>query len=405
MMKGVVLFGGSGPEEFGSLRLIHRRERATIEKAAKKGVLKALVLDARTGQDFASAKDLLRVLFDNPRRPQRMLHPGRIVALVASGDAQAAFALGRFGIAGVLEAHELSRLGPQLDRVLASEDCPSVLDPPACGIELKRAALLTARPEGELPTVTLGYRHAPETLAGLEYYCLKLREHGADSTVFEDVATLIEVMVREGLTCQTNLATKAGTTHTGQFIGSFEYYRELRRTRYAEIPDHPSGLIEMDVFVAIDEILHEVLHLLFLANRLRAGIEAQHPRVAEELSLSWWQGVVHNRVFPQWICDHHILEINYDFSLAESRQEAWEFWTIGNVFDPYAHFSWITYVIAKLPVRGSYMGQRADLGPFLDALAGNPDAVFLISRSAELEIKSPFNAYPVVPETLRVCPR
>ena len=38
---------------------------------------------------------------------------------------------------------------------------------------------------------------------------------------------------------------------------------------YARIPDHPDGAIAMDVFIAVDEILHEVLHLLFLANELR----------------------------------------------------------------------------------------------------------------------------------------
>ena len=62
-------------------------------------------------------------------------------------------------------------------------------------------------------------------------------------------------------------------------------------------------------------LLHEVLHLLFLANELRAGIAPTSTLLAEELSLTWWQGVVHQRVFPEWLSDRHILEINDDFLL------------------------------------------------------------------------------------------
>ena len=188
-----------------------------------------------------------------------------------------------------------------------------------------------------------------------------LREHAHASTVFADVATLIDVMVDEGLTCQTNLAAKAGATHTGQFIGSFEFYRELRRTRYGRIPDHPAGAIAMDVFIAVDEVLHEVLHLLFLANELRAGIVPRSTLLAEELSLTWWQAVVHNRVFPEWLADRHILEINDDFMLSAENQESRRFWKTGTVFDQYAGYPWVPHVLARLPARASYIGQRPDL--------------------------------------------
>ncbi len=148
-------------------------------------------------------------------------------------------------------------------------------------------------------------------------------------------------MVDEGLTCQTNLAAKAGATHTGQFIGSFEFYRELRRTRYRRIVDHPAGAIAMDVFIAVDEVLHEVLHLLFLANELRAGIVLRSTLLAEELSLTWWQAVVHNRVFPEWLAERHILEINDDFMLSAENQESRRFWKTGTVFDQYAGYPWV----------------------------------------------------------------
>ena len=156
-------------------------------------------------------------------------------------------------------------------------------------------------------------------------------------------------MVDEGLTCQTNLAAKAGATHTGQFIGSFEFYRELRRTRYGRIADHPAGAIAMDVFIAVDEVLHEVLHLLFLANELRAEIVARNTLLAEELSLTWWQAVVHNRVFPEWLAERHILEINDDFMLSAENQESRKFWKTGTVFDQYAGYPWVPYVLGRLP--------------------------------------------------------
>ena len=100
--------------------------------------------------------------------------------------------------------------------------------------------------EGELPTVAIGYAHAPETLAVLAQYRSVLHAAAEESTVFADAASLLDVMIDEGFTCQTNLATKAGVSHSGQFIGSFEFYRELRKTRYAKIPEHPEGLVAME---------------------------------------------------------------------------------------------------------------------------------------------------------------
>jgi hypothetical protein len=245
--------------------------------------------------------------------------------------------------------------------------------------------------------------HAPPTLDALERYQRVLREHAHQSTVFADVATLIEVLVAEGLTCQTNLAAKAGATHTGQFIGSFEFYRELRRTRYGRIPDHPEGVIAMDVFIAVDEVLHEVLHLLFLANQIRAGIAPQSTQLAEELSLTWWQAVVHNRVFPEWLADRHILEINDDFMLSEGNQESREFWKIRTVFEQYAGYPWVPYVLTRLPERASYIGQRADLAEVIASFESRPEAAFLVPHAAErLAIPVAFDAYPPIPPTLRV---
>ena len=381
--------------------LVRRKTIAAVVKAAAAGAIHALVVDARSADDFFRGQALLRALYDDPRNPRRVLHPGRVLAVIATGDVEAAFTLGRYGIAGVLEERNLGELEQRLRRILASTPDPAPLTPPA--LAPPRSTHLGARAEDQLPTVTIGYRHAPETLAALARYIRALREHAHASTVFADVATLIEVMVDEGLTCQTNLAAKAGATHTGQFIGSFEFYRGLRRTRYARIADHPAGEIAMDVFIAVDEVLHEVLHLLFLANELRAKIVARNTLLAEELSLTWWQAVVHNRVFPEWLAERHILEINDDFMLSAENQESRKFWKTGTVFEQYAGYPWVPHVLSRLPARASYIGQRPDLGEVIASFESRPEAAFLLPGATErLAIPVGFDAYPPVPPTFRL---
>ena len=369
-------------------------------KAATSGSLRALVVDARSPGDLFRAQELLRTLYDDPRRPRRVLHPHRVLAVIATGDVEAAFSLGRYGIAGALEERALGELGARLDRIPPAGPEPSPLTVPA--LAPPRSTRLGPRLGADAPTVAIGHRHAPETLDALARYCRVLREHAAESTVFADVAATIEVMVDEGLTCQTNLASKAGAAHSGQFIGSFEFYRELRRTRYARIPDHPGGAIAMDVFIAVDEVLHEVLHLLFLANELRAGIAPTSTLLAEELSLTWWQAVVHNRVFPEWLADRHILEINDDFLLCAENAETRGFWTIGSVFDRYAGYPWVPYVVSLLPERASYIGERGDLAQVITSYERRPEAAFLVSDARRLAIPVPFGSYPRVPRTLRL---
>lgn len=389
-----VLYFGSGAIE--GIRRI-KSITGVLKNAAAIG---ALVLDARTPHDFVRALELLRALYDDPRRPHRVLHPHRVLAIIEDGDVEAAFAFGRFGIAGVLGDSELAELPPRIDRALRTEEREVPLPVPI--LAPHRSTRLAPRAETDPPIVAIGYRHAPETLEALDRYVETLRSHAQESTVFEDVATLIEVMVRDGLTCRTNLATKAGATHGGQFIGSLEFYRELRRTRYAKIPDHPGGAIAMDVFISVDEVVHEVLHLLFLANELRAGAGSTSTLFAEELSTTWWQAVVHHRVFPEWLCDRHILEINDDFLLSEENQEPRGFWKVGTVFDRYAAYPWIPYVLSHLPERSSYIGERADLERLVEVYAESSSARFLAADPARLEIAVAFDAYPPIPPTLRV---
>lgn len=399
MHSRLVVHFGVGPLQTpGATR---RKSIAGVIKVAEAGTLGALVVDARTADGFFRGLSLLRALFDDPRRPVALVHPGQVVALIANGDVEGAFALGRYGIAGVVEERALDELAPRLARLAASDPAPLPLSMPL--LAPPRSTHLGPRAEDQLPTVAVGYRHAPETLAALARYVAVLREQAGASTVFADVATLIDVMVSDNLTCQTNLAAKAGATHTGQFIGSFAFYRELRRTRYGRIPEHPSGAIAMDVFIAVDEVLHEVLHLLFLANQVRAGISLTSTLLAEELSLTWWQAVVHNRVFPEWLSDRHILEINDDFMLSEANQESRKFWHTGTVFNQYAGYPWVRQVLARLPERPSYIGQRPDLAEVIATFAGQPEAGFLLPDAARrLAIPVAFQAYPPVPPTLRL---
>ena len=371
-----------------------------ILKGAASGQLRALVVDARSPLNAARSLELLRALYDDPRRPRRLLHPWRVVALIADGDVATAFALGRFGLGEVLEARALAALPALVARCVEAETEPRMLAAPL--LAPARTARVGPHIEGELPTVAIGYAHAPETLAVLAQYRSVLHAAAEESTVFADAASLLDVMIDEGFTCQTNLATKAGVSHSGQFIGSFEFYRELRKTRYAKIPEHPEGLVAMEVFIAVDEVIHEVLHLLFLADVLRAKRLAEHTEFAEELSLSWWQGVIHQRVWGDWLADRHILEINDDFLLSEQNAAKRPFWKVSSVFDRYAWYPWVPYVIAQLPERASYIGERPDLHALTAHYGTRPEAAFLAESPSRLQVPGPFSSYPSVPRALRV---
>ncbi len=373
-----------------------RRGTAGVKSAAASGALRALVLDARGPSELARALELLRALYDDPQEPARVLRPGRVLAVITTGDVEGAFALGRFGIAAVVQESELEELPTLVRRVSERSEAPLVSTP---ALGSPRSTRLG--PGTSAPTVVIGHRHALETLALLDRYLRVLRAHAHETSVFADVATLIERMLEDDLTCQTHLAAKAGATHAGQFIGSFEFYRELRLTRYARIPEHPRREVAMDVFIAVDEILHEVLHLLFLANRVRAGIAATATHFAEELSLTWWQAVIHARVFPEWLTDRAILEINDDFLLSAENAQTRGFWTVGTVFDRYVVYPWVPYVLAHLPERASYIGERPDLAAWIGSLASRPEAAFLADGPGErLTVPVPFVAYPAAPPGL-----
>ena len=140
-----------------------------------------------------------------------------------------------------------------------------------------------------------------------------------------------------------------------------------------------------------------------MTGEARAGIVPSSTLLAEELSLTWWQGVVHNRVFPEWLDRRDILEINDDFMLSEANQESRKFWSKGIVFAQYAGYPWVPYVLARLPPRASYIGQRPDLAGVITSYRCRPEAAFLFPNAAErLAIDVAFEAYPKVPRTLRV---
>ncbi len=388
-----VLFG-RGDAALGDLP---RFDLPTVMKHAP--AIDALVIDAREPIDRFEAEGLLAALFDDPRRPRRRLRPERIVAWIAAGDVETAFALGRFGIAGAFTSARA--IEGALERMRGCEPDPlpmPTVDAPA------RSAFLGPRRGAELPTVAIGHRHAPETLDALARYIDVLRAHAAETSIYEDVATLIEVMLDRGLTCQTNLAAKAGVSHSGQFIGSMAFYRSLRRTRYGRIVDPPCGSIAMDVFIAVDEVLHEVLHLLFLANELRTGRAARHTLIAEELSLTWFQGAIHRRVFPDWLSDGRILAINDDFLLSEANAARRGFFETGTVFSRYETYPWIPHVIDHLPERRSYIGERPDLTAVLEAWQSIPEAAFLCAKPDGLRVPVAFDAYPPAPSSFSYAP-
>ena len=158
----------------------------------------------------------------------------------------------------------------------------------------------------------------------------------------------------------------------------------------------------MEVFIAVDEVLHEVLHLLFLANELRAGARVEHTELAEELSVTWWQGVIHQRVWGDWLEGPAILEINDDFMLSEDNAQKRGFWNVKTVFERYAGYPWVPYVLARLPERASYIGERADLDALLGAYRGRPEARFVLDRPERVRVPGPFTSHPRVPHAMRV---
>jgi hypothetical protein len=378
------------------------RRIADVMAAALAGRLEVLLLDARSAA-LSRAEDLLRALYDDPRITRRLVEPHRVLALIDDADVEAAFALGRFGLGALLETRALDTLAARLE-VLAARPAHRPPMPLPRLAPLRTERLGPALPDLPAPIV-VGHAHSPDTLAALARYVEVLRASARESTVFADVATLLTTLIERGLTFQTDLASKAGVSRSGQFIGSFDYYRSLRRTRYAAIPDAPPGTIAMEVFVAIDEILHEVLHLLFFANVARGTSSpgrAAHTEVAEELSLTWWQAVVHQRVWGQWLADRHILEINDDFVLSADNAAARGFFRERVVFERYASFPWIAEVLACLPARESYVGERPDLDALLRAYAMRPEAAFLARQPEHLRVRLPFTSYPRVPDALRV---
>lgn len=396
MERDALLSFGASPLD---PRLVHHGRIATVMKRLLAPGVRALVIDARGPEALSRAHELLRTLYDDPRRARRLLHPHRLLALVDDGDLEAAFELGRYGLAGLVPDREADHVFGRVECIATREIEQPLLTTPA--LAPARTARLGPQIPGE-PTIAIGHRHADETLDVLARYRRVLHAAAAESTVFDDVATLLDVMVDEGLTCQTNLATKAGVTHAGQFIGSFDYYRELRRTRYARIPDHPEGLVAMEVFIAVDEVIHEVLHLLFLANELRAGMRTEHTELAEELSVTWWQGVIHQRVWGDWLASPAILEINDDFMLSEENAAKRGFWNVKTVFERYAGYPWVPYVLARLPSRAQYAGERADLDDLLVAYRGRCEARFVLDQPARVRVPGPFASHPRVPEAMRI---
>lgn len=380
-------------------RLVHHERIATVMRRLLAPGVRALVIDARGAAALSRAHELLRTLYDDPRRARRLLHPHRVIALVDDGDLEAAFELGRYGLAGLVPDRERDLVFGRVERIATRELEQPVLTTPA--LAPARTARLGPHLPGE-PTIAIGHRHADETLDVLARYRRVLHAAAHESTVFDDVASLLDVMIDEGLTCQTNLACKAGVTHAGQFIGSFDYYRELRRTRYARIPEHPERLVAMEVFIAVDEVIHEVLHLLFLANELRAGARTEHTELAEELSVTWWQGVIHQRVWGEWLAGPEILEINDDFMLSEDNAAKRGFWNVKTVFERYAGYPWVPYVLARLPMRAGYVGERADLDELLRAYRGRHEARFVVDRPERVRVPGAFASHPRVPESMRI---
>jgi hypothetical protein len=143
---------------------------------------------------------------------------------------------------------------------------------------------------------------------------------------------------------------------------------------------------------------------LFLANQCRAGLPAESTQFAEELTVSWWQGCIHQQVFPGWLSTESIFHVNDDFLLVEGNQESRSFWKVAYVFEQYRHFPWVEHVLSRLPARSAYIGERPDLSAVIRGFSEREEAKFLAREPLErFAIPSPFESYPPRdPSVLRV---
>src|SRR5262245_33123046 len=108
-----------GPETIVAAGLVTANSAAIVEGASE---IRALVVDARTADSFFHGAALLRALYDDPHRPTCGLDPRRVLALIATGDVEAAFAFGRYGIDAVIEERALGDLEQRLARILLSAE-------------------------------------------------------------------------------------------------------------------------------------------------------------------------------------------------------------------------------------------------------------------------------------------
>lgn len=73
------------------------------------------------------------------------------------------------------------------------------------------------------------------------------------------------------------------------------------------------------------------------------------------------------------------------------------------MFDRYAGYPWVWRVLAVLPERTSYIGERADLDDLIAAWSARPEAAFLLPAAEErLAIRAPFDSYSPLPPGLSI---
>lgn len=201
--------------------------------------------------------------------------------------------------------------------------------------------------------------------------------------LYQDVAQLLELELSRNLVWQSTLDTKIGTMADKAFMGHDKFYDRLALTRYANVPRVPAyEPFTTTSWIIVDEMLHEVLHMLFFAQWRRGAFKYENSHFAEETSVSWWSAKVMAAVFP-WLPQARLEPVNHDFLFESQGVDRSGFFLHGSVFDSLTpSHGWLIPLIDALPQREVYITERPDAQAYFKALEGIPAAGFIVSRDA-----------------------
>ena len=243
------------------------------------------------------------------------------------------------------------------------------------------------------PYFPISFEHRLAILGFIE----RLRAISHQCTVFADVAGILDSVLQSNAYVQLVRNTKAGTARQFGFVGSNKFYESQATRRYRNVPRPPApSSLSTTSFILIDELVHEALHILFLAQGVRGRQAGLHSYFAEELSVTWWSDTILGSVFHDWLPRGTLLNINDDFLLDETNECPFEFWSMGFVFCGMTKScQWLIPLVEGLQPRSLYIGERPDISQYYRDLKEVGAAQFIFRQTRrKLRMPSRLDQYP-----------